>query len=65
MIKTLRISYRTSNENNSSAGRFKFEVYDEIENSLADIIEVISLRIGLKKLKNINITIEEFKKEKK
>jgi hypothetical protein len=65
MIKTLKISYRTSNENNASAGKFKFEVYDEIENSLVDIIEVISLRIGLKKLKNINITIEEVKKEKK
>jgi hypothetical protein len=65
MVKKLKISYIASNENKGSAGKFNFEVYDEIENSLVDIIEVISLRIGLKKLKNINITIEEVKKEKK
>ena len=61
MIKTLKISYGASNENKVSVGEFKVEVYDEIENSLVDIIEVVSSRISLKKLKKIDITIEEIK----
>lgn len=65
MIKILKISYGASYKNKVLVGEFEVEVYDEIENSLVDIIEVVSSRISLKKLKKIDITIEEVKKEKK
>ena len=63
MIKTLNISYGMSDETKVSVGEFEVEVYDEIENSLEDIIGVVASRIGLKKLKKINITIEEISTE--
>lgn len=58
MIKTLNVSYGMSDDTKVSVGEFEVEVYDEIENSLDDIIEVVASRISLKKLKKINITIE-------
>lgn len=58
MIKILNVSYGMSDETKVSVGEFEVEVYDEIENSLDDIIEVVTSRISLKKLKKINITIE-------
>ena len=63
MTKTLNISYGTSNEKTVSVGEFEVEIYDEIENSLSAIIDVLSERISLEKLKKINITIEEISTE--
>lgn len=58
MINVLNVSYGMSDETKVSVGEFEVEVYDEIENSLDSIIEIVSERISLKKLKKINITIE-------
>ena len=63
MIKKLNISYGMSDETKVSVGEFEVEIYDEIENSLEDIISVVQGRISLKKLKKINITIEEISTE--
>ena len=63
MIKKLNISYGMSDEAKVSVGEFEVEIYDEIENSLEDIISAVQGRISLKKLKKINITIEEISTE--
>ena len=52
-----------SDKTKVSVGEFEVEIYDEIENSLEDIISVVQGRISLKKLKKINITIEEISTE--
>ena len=43
-----------SDETKVSVGEFEVEIYDEIENSLEDIISVVQGRISLKKLKKIS-----------
>lgn len=63
MIKTINVSYGISDEDEITVGEFEAEIYDEIENSLDNIVGMVSSMTKMKKLKKITITVKEISTE--